>query len=169
MAGRTLVLGIGNLLLTDDGVGIVVSRRVRELVRPHEPIDVTETEMGGLALIDLCEGYERLVVVDAARLDGLGPGDVVVLGEAETRPTLHLVSGHEVDLPTALELGRHAGVSMPAEVTYVAVGVEDIATFSEGLTPLVAEAVDLAARAALGHARGDAGVDPPEPSAYAAP
>ena len=150
---QTLILGLGNTLLRDDGVGVYAARRAGELLRPDDDIDVEEAEIAGFALLDLLAGYERAVIIDAVHLEGHQPGDVVALDVGRFAATTHLVTGHQIDLPTALELGREMGRPVPPEVHIVGVQVGDDSTLSEECTPPVQQAVDLAAERALDIAR----------------
>jgi hydrogenase maturation protease len=143
-----LILGLGNAILCDDGVGIKVARHIAEN-HPTADVVVKEAEVAGFALLDLLEGFDRAVVVDAVRLPDAEPGEIVVLDLGVLTPSLHLVSGHQIDLPTALEMGRQLGRSMPASVHIVGVQVEDDRTFDERCTPAVEAAVPAAAEVAL--------------------
>ena len=147
-AKPVLILGLGNAILCDDGVGIKAARYIAEL--GHNPdIVVKEAELAGFALIDLLEGYERAIVIDAVRLRDGKPGDVVVFESDALQPSLHLVAGHQIDLPTALEMGRRLGRPLPSTVWVVGVQIENDTTFSESCTPDVEAAIPTAAHVAL--------------------
>jgi hydrogenase maturation protease len=150
---RVLVLGLGNTILSDDGVGVYAARRVRELLGPGEAIDVAEAELGGFALLDLLEGYRGCVILDAVEWPDLAPGELRALELEAFAPTVRLAAGHQIDLPTALELGRTLGLVMPGRVTIVAVGVEDPRLLGERCTEAVAAAIAPAADLALRLAR----------------
>ena len=72
MAGLT-VLGIGNVLMRDDGVGIRLMEAVRDARRWPDDVEFVDGGAGGMGLLNLIEQAERLVVFDAADL-GLSPG-----------------------------------------------------------------------------------------------
>lgn len=61
---KTLVLGLGNPTLTDDAVGLAVAREVRKTV-DNEHVAVREASVGGLSLLHLAEGYDRVIIIDA--------------------------------------------------------------------------------------------------------
>jgi len=143
-----LVLGLGNAILRDDGVGIKVARYIAEN-HPGTGIVVKEAEVAGFALLDLLEGFERAVVVDAVRTADAQPGDVVVFSLDAFSPSLHLVAGHQIDLPTALAMGRELGRDVPSVVHVVGVQVLDDRTFDERCSPAVEAAIPEAARVAL--------------------
>lgn len=144
----TLVLGLGNAILCDDGVGIKAVRYIAEL-GSNPDIVVKEAELAGFALIDLLEGYDRAVVIDAVKLRDGTPGEVVVFESGSLEPSLHLVAGHQIDLPTALEMGRRLGRPVPSTVYIVGVQIADDTTFSESCTPDVEAAIPTAAHIAL--------------------
>jgi len=143
---RTLVLGLGNPILTDDGVGIHVVRSVARRLRGTD-VDVREASLGGLRLLDVVAGYERLVLVDAIQTGG-PPGQVHRLGADCALPSLHAASSHDVGLPAAFDLARRLGMTVPADedIVVVAVEVEDVWTFGERCTPSVRAAIPRAAQ-----------------------
>jgi hydrogenase maturation protease len=152
---RTLVLGLGNPLLTDDGVGLRVARELRALLAARPEVDVGEDYHGGLRLMERMIGYERAVVVDAIRTGGTA-GTVRSLALDEL-PTRHGASAHDADLSTALELGRRAGVHLPERRSVLLVGIEaaDVTTFGERCTAEVEAAVPRAVEAVLAALAGD--------------
>ncbi|MFC1707968.1 hydrogenase maturation protease [Planctomycetota bacterium] len=141
MGGQTLIMGLGNPVLTDDGVGIHVVERLRCEGAP-EGARLELAGTCGLGLLEIVAGYERLVLVDAIDA-GRRPGTVLTLGleELDTLSPAHAASSHEVDLPTALELGRKLGLPMPGEVRIVAIQIADVSTFSETCTQAVRDAI----------------------------
>ena len=138
---HTLIAGIGSPILGDDGVGIHV---VRELARHPLPPDVRIAEVGtgGLALVDLLAGTERLIAIDAA-VTGAAAGSVHVWGAAEVSRTVHLgATNHEADLPTALHVAKRLlHEQMPRDVVVLGVEAIELCRFSESLSPAVQAAV----------------------------
>lgn len=140
---RTLVLGMGNPILSDDRVGLLVAERVRERVPPH--VDVVQSETAGLRLLELLRGYDKAVIIDALKSPpeaGRSPGEVVRYGAADFRGGHRYGSAHSIGLATALELGRRLGYDMPSDVVVLAVEAEDVETFGEELSPAVAAAAE---------------------------
>ncbi len=134
----TLILGMGNPILSDDGVGLEVARRLEEGPLP-DGVEVRRSEVAGLRLLELMRGYDKVVIVDALR-SGRQPGEIVRYGAREFRGGHRYGSAHSIGLDTALELGRRLGVPMPDDVTVFAVEAEDVETFGEELSPPVAAA-----------------------------
>jgi hydrogenase maturation protease len=99
---KTRILGMGNTILTDDGVGIYVVREVAAKLAEmgRTDIDVAEAEMAGFALLELLSGWDRVIIVDAVQFSELQPGEIVSIETADLHTSLRLRSIHEMDLPT---------------------------------------------------------------------
>jgi len=173
---QTLVLGLGNPILTDDGVGIHVTRAVASRLAFHPdlagcptavpgvnrdstgPGDLrsgvrfSEASVGGLRLLEVLAGYDRVILVDAIQTpDGL-PGDICQLSPGDVRSSLHAGSTHDLSLQGALAWGRQTGMALPDDdgIRIVAVETRDVLTFGESCTPEVATAVPRAVELVLG-------------------
>lgn len=146
---KTLVLGLGNPLLRDDAVGLLVAERLKPLLADHADIEVDVDYWGGLRLMERMVGYERAIVIDAILSDA-EPGTLRILAPGELS-TQRSASAHDVNLPTALELGRQAGASLPDNDRISLVAIEAVETieFGEELTPEVAAAIPQAVEAVL--------------------
>jgi len=138
---RTLIIGLGNPIVRDDSVGLRVAARLRPLLADRRDVDVEEDYWGGLKLMERMVGYDRAIVVDAIQT-GAPPGTLHRLSCRDI-PTQHSASAHDVNLPTALELGRRAGEHLPPDEQIILVGieVEDIINFGETCTPAVEAAI----------------------------
>jgi hydrogenase maturation protease len=138
---KTLVMGLGSPLLCDDSVGLKVAQELRGRMSSRPDIDVEEDVRGGLNLVERLAGYDRAIIIDAI-VTGAPPGSIHRLTPGDI-PTQRSASQHDVNLPTALELGRQLGVPLPATENILLVGIEadDILTFSEECTPAVAGAI----------------------------
>jgi hydrogenase maturation protease len=137
---KKLVLGVGNPIGTDDGVGIHVARELMKLNLPG--VQVEELPASGLELLDMVVGYDKVIIVDAIRTKGGEPGDFYTLTEDDFVRCVHGASPHGINIPTALAMGRRIiPDQMPRELVFIAVEVEDIENVSEKLTPKVARAL----------------------------
>lgn len=146
---KTLVIGLGSPLLCDDSVGLKVAQIVRQRLGQYSPVEVLEDVRGGLQLMERLAGCDRAIIVDAI-VTGAAPGTIHQLTPADI-PTQRSASRHDVNLPTALELGRQLGVHLPASENILLVGIEavDILTFNEECTPEVAAAIPRAVETVL--------------------
>jgi len=119
-----LILGVGNLLRRDEGVGVHVVQRLQQLRLP-KGVQVIDGGTAGMGLLDLLEGYERAVIIDAADM-GLEPGSVVKFRPEAVQfysPDLRL-SLHSVDVGSVLELARLLGKKLP-ELVIIGVQPKD--------------------------------------------
>lgn len=139
--GRTVVIGLGNTTLTDDGAGPRAAQQLRHRLGDRRDVHVTERATGGLALMEAMEGFDRAVVLDALRTGRVRTGTVVELDPGDLGGSLHQASVHDMSLPAALEVGRVAGVPLPERVRILGIEVEDVTTFGERLTPAVSAAL----------------------------
>lgn len=142
---RTIVIGLGNPVITDDGVGIKAARALKgahALTLP-EGTDIEEAYAGGLGLLDLMEGYERAIIIDAMVTGDKAPGTVQRLCLSELPVTRNIVCSHDTGLTTALEMGRLLGMAVPSEISIWGIEAQDVETFGEELTADVAKAVSV--------------------------
>lgn len=137
---KVLVLGVGNPILSDDGVGIHVARELMK--RKLRGIDVEELAASGLELLDLVRGYDKVVIIDAIQTKNGKPGELYILQERDFEKSIHGSSPHGINIATALALGRRlVPQEMPKEVVFFAVEAEDLVNVTERLTPKVANAL----------------------------
>lgn len=137
MKKMVLLLGIGNPLLTDDGIGIVAARKIAERRLPG--VDIEEATASGIEVMEMMLGYEKVVVVDAIFLPDHEPGEIMRLKEEDFSHTVHGSSPHGVNISTAIALGRQTCPDrMPKELVFMAMQAEDVSTFSEEQTEQVA-------------------------------
>lgn len=147
--GRTVVLGPGNPVLSDDGVGLAVAAELKRLLaeQPIPGADVLASTRAGFELIDLLRGYARAIIVDCLTLPDPLPGRVRRLGLHEVSGSARLVNAHEISVAVAFHLAERLGILMSKEVELLAVEAADTSTLAEGLTPAVAAAVAPLSRA----------------------
>jgi len=134
---KTLIIGLGNPLLKDDSVGLRVVQMLKGILADHSNIEIMEDYWGGLRLMEHMVGYDRAIIVDAICTNALS-GTIHLLSPDDI-PTQRSASAHDVNLPTALTLGRQAGAHLPSSENILLVGIEaaDVQTFEESLSPEV--------------------------------
>jgi hydrogenase maturation protease len=152
---RTVVIGLGNPILGDDGVGWRVADEVETLLaaallagRPMPDIDIERLGVGGLRLMEVLTGYESAILVDAAEFPDRPIGEVrsCSFEDLADYAAGHLDSDHDASLRTALALGRRLGASLPSSIHAVTVQAHRTDVFGEELSVEVAAAVPEAAR-----------------------
>ncbi|MGB9633171.1 MAG: hydrogenase maturation protease [Chloroflexaceae bacterium] len=161
---RTLVLGLGNPILTDDSVGVRVAEEVRAALapRPEAPVVVETASVGGLALMEMLIGYDRAILIDALCRGDQAPGSLLRLTLRDVQalsPTERSVSPHDTSLGVALDLGQQMGLPLPAEIVIYAITVTEVLDFGEEPTPPVAAAIPAAVDAVLAEVLARGGVE----------
>lgn len=146
---KTLVIGLGNPILGDDGVGW---RIANEVERSSGKVEVDCLAVGGISLMERLVGYDRVILVDSIN-SGLAPQGSVLsftLEEIPDRAMGHLTSAHDTSLQTALHVGRLLGAHLPDQVTIVAVESQGDYNFCDTLSPKVSAAVPQAVQKIFG-------------------
>ena len=135
---RTLLLGMGNPLLCDDAIGVRLAAGLALRLERRPGLDVIEEcSVGGLNLVDVVAGYDRLIVIDSIKTRDGKPGAWYRLSAGSLRETMNLSSVHDTNFATALEFGRRMGTPVPDDddIHIFAVEVDDNMTFCETMTP----------------------------------
>jgi hydrogenase maturation protease len=157
----TIVIGLGNPILGDDGVGWRVAERVKSsLCQEIEsgidspacyPVEVDCLSLGGLSLMERIIGFEQAIIIDAitTKKEPLGRIYCFTLDKLPKQIPGHLSSAHDTDLQTAIEVGRSMGVKLPDQIMIIAVESQISYDFSESLSPEVEAAVPKAANVVL--------------------
>jgi hydrogenase maturation protease len=137
----TIIIGIGNPVLTDDGVGLKIADCLQDRLRNRPGVTVTQLCCGGINLMEAMAGHERAILIDAMTGGGGKPGTVYTFGRAGLFLTRNTWSSHDASLPVAMELGESVGLQLPADVRIWAVEADDVSTYGEHLSPDVQKAV----------------------------
>ncbi len=135
---NTLVLGIGNPILTDDGVGIKIAQKLKE---EKARLEVIMTSEAGIILLELLVGYDKLIIIDSIKTEKGKPGDLYKLELEDLKPSKDFSSSHGIGIATAFELGQKLGYRMPKYISIYAVEIKDNTTFSEKCTEEVEQRI----------------------------
>lgn len=152
---KTLVVGLGNPILGDDGVGWLVAKGVQQVLAAKndafQHVEVDCFALGGLSLMEQMVGYERAIVIDAVQTENGRPGQVGVLSlkDLPDFSSGHTTAVHDTSLQTALNLGHEMGAALPQQVEVVSIEAEQVYEFSEELTPAVAASIPAAVQSVL--------------------
>lgn len=120
----TLVLGLGNILLRDEGVGVHVVRALAEVGLPAD-VEVFDGGTAGIDLLDVLADRHRVIVIDALDCDG-PPGTVLRLEPGDLLPAAgQAVSLHEMGLLETLAVARVLGIA-PRDLVILGVKPHDV-------------------------------------------
>jgi hydrogenase maturation protease len=133
---KTLVLGLGNELLSDDGLGLLAVRKLKD--ENKLKADLIECSLSGMALLDIFIGYDRAIVVDAVKTGRGAPGTIYELNPEDLGPVF-APSPHYAGLPELLATAAQLGLDFPGEIKIFAMEVDDPYTIGGGLTEPVKE------------------------------
>jgi hydrogenase maturation protease len=138
--GGTLVVGLGNPLMGDDGAGLAALERLREEYAMPPEVHLIDGGTWGMNILPVLEGADDIIFLDAIRT-GAAPGTVVELeGDEMPRMLSHKMSPHQIDLREVLALAMLRG-TLPDQL--VAIGVEpDRVEMTLDLSPPVTAALD---------------------------
>ena len=138
---KILVLGMGNDLYGDDGVGIHAVRILKAQWPARKrrgglmsDVDFEECALSGIALLDVIGGYDALVIIDTITKPRPVTGRIRVL-EASAFRDVPGPSPHYVSVPQTMDIGRQLGLKIPRQLKVVAVEAKDIYHLGEGLSP----------------------------------
>jgi hydrogenase maturation protease len=135
---KTLVLGLGNELLADDAVGILAARALRDEIKGQ--VEIVESPLSGLALLDLFVGYERAIVLDAIKT-GKHPAGTILDLNPEDLGEVFAPSPHYSGLPEMLALAHELQLEFPWKIKIFALEVVDPYTVGGGLSDKAAEGI----------------------------
>ena len=141
--GRTsqiTILGVGNILLTDEGVGVRVVERLHGQYTFPDNVQVIDGGVLGLRLMGVIGNTDVLIIVDAVK-NKQPPGTLYRLADEQVpRRVLAKQSMHQMDLPEVLALC--SAIDKNPQTVVIGVEPEDITTMDVALTPAIAAKVD---------------------------
>lgn len=150
---KTLIIGLGNPILGDDGVGWRVAEEVERCLADQTEIHVDRFSLGGLSLMEQLTGYERAILIDSifTGTRPIGTVSVFPLDNLADQSSGHTASTHDTSLRNALKVGRSMDIELPDDnnVMVVAIEAEAVFDFSEIFSAPVEAAVPVARQAVL--------------------
>lgn len=146
-SSRILVLGLGNPILGDDGIGWRVAEEVQQVrlarSQDEQDVEIDCFALGGLSLMERLIGYDQAIIIDAVQFSAGSPGQVydLCLSDLPDLSVGHMTAAHDTSLQTALKLGQAMGASLPQEIRIVGIEADKVYDFSETLSPVVEAAI----------------------------
>lgn len=129
-----LILGIGNKILTDDGIGI---RLIEDLQHRFDPgmVDFKTACCGGLEIVELMQGYEEVILLDAIKTRSGKPGVIYCFTLEDFKDTLHISNFHDISFLIALDFGKKSGLEIPEHIKILAIEIVEDMVFDEEFSP----------------------------------
>ena len=144
-----VILGLGNDLLGDDGIGLMAANALRGSEGPT--VSVRTSAQSGLYLLEPLQGFEDAIVIDSVAGDH--PGTVRELRGTEVSD-VPVPSAHYMGLPEALALARQAGLSVPGRLRILCVEIDVAQRIGSSPSPSVVDALPELLTAVVAAARG---------------
>jgi hydrogenase maturation protease len=152
---KTIILGVGNPILGDDGVGIHIANEVKKCINDPD-ITVDEAITGGMNLLDLLLGYDKAIILDAVKSDDAENGEVRRIPLSNFN-TMHSCNPHDVSLIEAIEMAKKLGEKrIPKEIIIIGVMMKQIpCEFGEKLSHNINAAVPKAVKMTLNEVKNN--------------
>ena len=133
---RILILGLGNPILSDDGIGLLITKNLEGKI---PGVDIASITLAGLELLDILVGYDQVFLIDAATGTGGEPGEVKEISDG--KGALHLFTSHGVNFFNLLKLGRDMGLKMPEPAAVFGIEIGNATDFGTALSPALQSAL----------------------------
>lgn len=141
MKKAAIVIGLGNTLMSDEGVGVRVVQRLSELADRFPTIDFVDAGTGGMSILHLISGKDKAIFIDCAKM-GEEPGSIrkFTPQEIKSTKTLSHQSLHETDLIKIIDLAEQLG-QCPAEIIIFGIEPQSVEPGCE-LSKILADRLD---------------------------
>ncbi len=140
---KIILVGMGNPILGDDRIGVLIMREIEALYnashKPNGDVIFEEANLGGLALLDIIDGFEKAILVDSISSGSYPVGTLLRLTKEDFTETRHISSMHDINFATALEMGDKMGHKIPVEFDIYAVEIKPALDFMAPLSPELEE------------------------------
>lgn len=140
---KTIVVGLGNPILGDDGVGWLIAQELQQLNSISSEVTIESLAVGGISLMEALIGYDRAIIIDAMDTHQVPVGTVnhYRLEDLPDPTKGHIGSPHDTSLQNALQLGHSLHAHLPGDITVVTIEAHKVYEFSTQITPGVAAAI----------------------------
>ncbi len=141
MKCKTIVLGLGNPLMADEGVGPAVIERLGLIAEQYPDVEFVDAGAGGMTLLHLLDGRSKAILIDCAKMDtAAGTIRRFAPEQVESVKKLTHQSLHEADIMRIIEIARQLD-QCPQEIVIFGIEPERI-DVDRQLSPTIAAALD---------------------------
>lgn len=131
-----LILGIGNKILSDDGIGIRLIEDLQDEFK-HPLVHFQSACTGGLEIVEMMQDYKEVLIFDAIKTYGGIPGDMYYFTVDDFKETLHISSFHDISFLIALEFMKRSGLHTPDNIHILAIEIVEDSYFSENFSDVI--------------------------------
>jgi hydrogenase maturation protease len=139
MASTGILVGLGNPIMSDDGIGLLVSRLVHRRLADY---DLDLACGAGLHVMDAILGYRRAVIIDSMVTGSFPVGSVVRIDPSEGMETRRAGHSHGLGFFEAIEVARACDAPLPEEILVYGIEVEDPFTIGESMSQGIMNKLD---------------------------
>ncbi len=122
MDKRVLFLGIGNPILRDDAIGFIILEKIKECIL-SELFEFKTEAIGGWHILDIIKGFETVIIIDSIYNNNDEIGSVAKLDLEDFAAFVRPASPHDLNIITAIELGKKMGQKMPTRFIIFAINI----------------------------------------------
>ena len=135
------VIGLGNELMSDEGIGIHLIRQLIQLEDKFPDVEFIEAGSAGMNLLHLISNRKKAIIIDCAKM-GEKPGQMRLFtpDEVQSVKKLSNFSQHEADMLRVINLSKHLG-ECPAEVVFFGIEPEKLEP-GQNLSEILANSID---------------------------
>jgi len=127
---------MGNDILTDDGIGIKITK-VLEKKYPFPNIIYDTLSLGGMEIIEYIRDFKMVIIIDAIKTQDGIPGAVYHFIPENFKETTHLSNIHDISFLTSLKLAKELDIPTPEKVHIIAIEIVEDMVFSDDFTPQI--------------------------------
>jgi hydrogenase maturation protease len=146
---KTIIVGIGNPILGDDGVGVHIADQLKKQINDPD-ITIDHAYTGGMNLLDIILGYDKAILIDTIKTPSLKQGTVQQYDLSEL-PTRHSHNPHDVSFSEAISLAQQLGEQrIPKEIKIIGISLHKTPlVFQDCLSPPIESAIPKAVELTL--------------------
>jgi len=134
MKKSILILGIGNDILKDDGIGIKIIEEINKN-KFSDDIEFKTSILGGFDVLEIIQDYKKVILIDAIKTKDGVPGDIYYFKPSDFKETLHLSNIHDISFLNAIKLGKKLRFNVPKEIHIIAIEILEDRIFGDNFTP----------------------------------
>lgn len=138
---RIMILALGNDIMGDDAAGLIAARELKKEF--NDDVDIFEVSSAGFSLIDVLEGYKKVLVLDSIPATSRAEISIKELSKEDLLSNQFMLSPHYVGFPELLELAKKLKIKFPNEIRVLVIGIHDGSIIREGLSDEIKDKIPL--------------------------
>ena len=150
-ANGTVLLGLGNPILGDDGVGCRLADLIGEAVSPSRGVTILSTSFSPVRLLDDIAGHDRLLVIDSVTTGCSEPGTIHRMEPGDPVDDPVPISVHHLSIPQLLAMGRALGLHMPSSIAIYGIEIRRPEEYGDRLSTPIRERLHDIAEEIINH------------------